>query len=125
MRHNRFLVFVALIAVTGVGLSGCSPIPPALDVYAKTDLPGRNAGKYSPLIPELRGELVLNDAAAACSVALAQGKKEDVDPACICTHSSQADWQQKCQAWFQTAPGDGGAPSGADAGTPPSDAGGG
>lgn len=90
-------IAIALVALT----SGCGGVPPALVEYARADLPGRNAGAYSALTPELRGELVLKDAAAACSVALAQGAKETEDPACVCTHSSQTDWQQKCEPWFK------------------------
>lgn len=84
--------------------SGCG-LPPAIVEYAHADLPARNAGAYAALTPELRGELVLKDAAAACSVALSEGAKETEAPPCICTHSSQTDWQQKCDPWFKAAPG--------------------
>jgi hypothetical protein len=105
MHHRKLLSRGLLVLAPSAILACTSTVPPALVEYAKQDLPARNAGAYSTLIPELRGELILKDAAAACSVALAEKKKETEDPACICTHSSQADWQQRCAAWFQTAGG--------------------
>jgi Transposase IS66 family len=35
-------------------------------------------------------------------VADAHSVYEHVSPSCICTHSSQTDWQQNCAAWFKT-----------------------
>lgn len=99
---------VAVRVAIGLVVVGCSSPPAAVELYTRQILPARNAGAYATLIPELRGTLVLEDATAACSVAVADGAKEPTDPACICAHSSQTDWQQRCVAWFQST----------DAGTP-------
>jgi hypothetical protein len=101
---NKMAVCVASVLV----VAACSSPPAAVELYTRQILPARNAGAYATLIPELRGSLVLEDATAACSVAVADGAKEQTDPACVCAHSSQTDWQQRCLAWFQSS----------DAGTP-------
>ena len=106
-----------LVAFLPCAVIACSSVPPAIASFANDDLPKRNARDYATLLPELRAELVHRDSAAACSVALEEGKKEAEAPACACTHSSQADWQQKCQPWFSTVGGSAGAPASVDAGT--------
>lgn len=108
-RTNGALLFVGLLAC-------CTSVPPAVDAYVKNDLPKRSGTSYAPLLPELRGELVLQDAVAACSVALAEGAKETDAPACVCAHATGSDWQQKCATWT-------GATSGAGSDAGPSDAG--
>lgn len=84
-----------------VGLvAGCHSVPPPVVEYSTRILPARNAGAYAAIVPELRGELVLQDATAACSVAVAEGAEEAEAPACECSRSTQSDWEQKCSAWF-------------------------
>jgi hypothetical protein len=96
-----------ILAASSPLLTACGPsVPAPVSAYAAT-LPGRNANQYATIIPELRGELVLQDAAVACSVAIADGKKEAEAPACVCSHSDQATWQTRCQPWFATASGAG------------------
>lgn len=87
-------------AIAFIALAGCASVPPALDYYSTTVLPKRNAGGYSTLIPELRAELVLQDATAACSVAVAKGADEATAPACVCSKSGQDDWESNCFGWM-------------------------
>jgi len=103
MRSRLSRLIIA--AATSSLLVACGPsVPAPVSAYA-AKLPGRNANQYATIIPELRGELVLQDAAVACSVAIADGKKEAEAPACVCSHSDQTTWQTRCQPWFATAAG--------------------
>jgi hypothetical protein len=93
---QRWFLILGSLAIVA-----CHKIPPPVTEYTTKDLPQRSAKEYQALIPELRAELVLRDAAAACSVAVANGKEEETAPACVCAHSSQSDWESKCDAWFK------------------------
>ncbi len=84
-------------------LSSCLRIPAALEAYV-SDLPKRGAsnGAYSTLEPELRGALILEDAAAACSIDIVNDIEKEKSSACQCTQSSMADWQKNCKGWLSS-----------------------
>ncbi len=96
MRHCAVAVLVAAIS-----LYGCATVPPAIDAYVQM-LPKRSGpnGAYSPLLPELKAQLALEDAAVACSVDLTRGLEREKSPACQCTNSSLPDWAKNCDAWL-------------------------
>jgi ABC-type uncharacterized transport system auxiliary subunit len=96
-------------------LSGCLRVPAVLEAYV-LELPKRGDanGAYSSLEPELRGSLVLADAAAACSVDTVNDIAQESSAACRCTRSSLADWQSNCKSWLsgESTPTDTPAPKG-------------
>lgn len=97
---NRRSCRAILVLPMALGLTGCHEVPPPLVKYANDVLPKRNAGAYQAVVPELRSVLVLQDATAACSVAVANGEEEADAPACKCANSSEADWEANCAGWF-------------------------
>ena len=80
--------------------SGCYSSKLALDDFVAVDLPHRAAQDYATLPAELRGGLVLRDAAAACSVAVWRGKKAAGEPSCRCAHAQLSEWEERCRDWF-------------------------
>jgi hypothetical protein len=91
---------LALIAMS------CATVPAPLSLYTQ-NLAKRSGpdGVYSPLLPELKAQLALEDSAAACSVDVAQGIEEKNSAACQCTQSSLTTWAENCKNWLaSTAP---------------------
>lgn len=93
---------VLAVLVIGTQTACHSTVPLPVTRYATVDLPprGRSDGAYASLTPELRQELVLQDATAACSVDVAGGTEEAESHACACSNSSGETWEANCQAWI-------------------------
>jgi hypothetical protein len=86
-----------LLALSGA-LSGCgTAYYAAVDLYVST-LPKRGAIYYGAVEPELRKELVLNDAALACLVD--EEHDRSPSPACVCSKGRPDTWETNCAAWL-------------------------
>lgn len=88
----RYLVLLAVL------LASCaSPYSQAVELYVSS-LSKRGALYYDKVEPELRKELVLNDAALACLV------DEENDrlgsPACACAKGQPDSFETNCDAWL-------------------------
>lgn len=78
-------------------IDGCgASYQAAVELYVSS-LPQRGARYYNALEPELRRELILNDAALACLV----DQENDRVPslACVCTQDP-VNWEKSCAAWL-------------------------
>jgi hypothetical protein len=79
-------------------LAGCMhAYKAAVEKYAQT-LPARANVAYASIMPELKKELVLNDASLACLVDKDHG--EPKAPSCTCADGKPDDWQANCTAWI-------------------------
>jgi len=83
---------------TAVLLAGCGgPYKKAVETYATT-LQRRDATAYSCVIPELKKELILNDASLACLVDKDHSRAGT--SSCKCSDGKPNDWEANCADWL-------------------------
>lgn len=83
---------------TAVLLAGCGgPYKKAVETYTAT-LPRRGATAYSCVIPELRKELILNDASLACLVD--KDHQRSSASSCKCSDGKPDAWEANCADWL-------------------------
>jgi hypothetical protein len=89
---------VLLVGSVMIPLAACGgAYKQAVATYAGT-LQQRTTNGYACIMPELRKELVLNDAGLACLVDKDRGKSET--SACKCTEGRPNTWEANCANWM-------------------------
>jgi hypothetical protein len=96
-------IFVGALAIlSGIALNGCCgtclSYKAAVAKYTSS-LPERGKVYYGAVLPELKKELVLNDAALVCLVDKDQGLVNS--PACLCTEGLPDAWEKNCATWLK------------------------
>ena len=96
----RLLILrLSILGVCASAVSSCcSSYKGAVASYTST-LKDRGKAYYGTVTPELKKELVLNDAALACLVDKDQGRADTA--ACTCADGAPNAWEQNCSQWLQ------------------------
>jgi hypothetical protein len=94
---NRVRTFTMI--VWSIAVTGCSTSYKATVATYTSTLPSRGKMYYGAVTPELKKELVLNDAALVCLVDKDQGLSGTA--ACRCSDGSPDSWDQNCSDWLK------------------------
>ena len=103
MKQDRIAISLILrILMLGVFAttisSCCSSYKAAVASYTST-LKDRDKAYYGGVTPDLKKELVLNDAALACLVDKDQNRAGTA--ACKCADGAPDSWEQNCSEWLK------------------------